>query len=153
MGGYPDLYNHLLVASITSHQYKSAMKSWLKCIGSAKNPITARPFNGDYTEKYVGFRKANKPSIEAGDHLLLYAPGGSRSIFALVEAVGNPEPDPNYNPNEEGSCHWRLAVSYLERRLVASGISIGEVASHRNLTRSIGQKSHIELYLEESESA
>ncbi len=129
------------------------MTSWLKSIGSAQKPITAPPFNGNYTEEYVGFRKANKPSIEAGDHLLLYAPGGSRHIFALVEAVGNPERNPNYNPNEEGSCRWRLAVRYQENRPVASGISIGEVASHRNLTRSIGQKSHIKLSLEESESA
>ncbi len=45
------------------------MATWLKNIGSAKNPIT------EWKEDDVGFRKANKPSIRTGDHLFLYAPG------------------------------------------------------------------------------
>ena len=78
-------------------------------------------------------------------------------IFALAEAVSDPEIDPNYNKNEEGSCRWKLAVRYLPNLNlpVASGILIDDVISHRKvkLTKSIGQKSHIELSLEESESA
>jgi hypothetical protein len=78
-------------------------------------------------------------------------------VFALAEAVGEPEHDPNYNPNEEGSCRWKLAVRYLlDLNLpVASGILIDDVISHRKvkLAKSIGQKSYIELHLEESESA
>jgi hypothetical protein len=129
------------------------MTAWLKLIGSAKKPITAPPFNGNYTQEHVGFRKANKPSIQAGDRLFLYASGGSKSIFALAEAAGNPERDPNYNPNEEGSCYWRLPVRYRVNLPVASGILIGDLTSQRVLTRSIGQASHIRLAPEESESA
>jgi len=135
----------------------SFMKNWLKSIGSAKRPITEAPFHGEYRTEQVGFRKAGKPGVRSGDRLFLYAPGGSRRIFALAEAVGDPEHDPNYNPNKEGSCRWKLAVRYLSNLNlpVASGILIEDVVSYRKvkLTKSIGQKSHIELHLEESESA
>ena len=123
------------------------MKVWLKLIGSAQRPIT------EWQKDYVGFRKANKPSIRAGDRLFLYAPGGSRRIFALAEAVGDPELDSSYNPNEEGSCRWRLRVDYEINLPVSSGILIDEIVSHRKLTRSLGQASHIRLRPEEGESA
>src|SRR5512143_2336818 len=100
----------------------NVMTAWLKLIGSAKRPITEPPFNGQYTEEYVGFRKANKPSIRAGDDLFLYAPGGSRRIFALAEVVGDPERDSKYNPQEEGSCRWKLRIRYLINLPVTSGI-------------------------------
>jgi hypothetical protein len=127
------------------------MTTWLKCIGSAKEPITA------WTKEYVGFRKENTPSVKASDQLFLYAPGGSRRIFALAEAVGNPERvhPPEYDPNTEGSCRWKLAVRYLPNLNlpVASGILIDDVTSHRKLAKSIGQASHIRLFPEEVKSA
>ena len=150
MGRYTDLHNHLLGENDAPCKENNTMKTWLKLIGSAKSPIT------EWKEEYVGFRKKNKPSIEVGDRLFLYAPGGSRRIFALAEAAGNPEQDPKWNPKEEGSCYWRLAVRYIDdlNLPVASGILIDEVTSHhRKLAKSIGQASHIELYPEESESA
>jgi len=92
------------------------MAAWLKLIGSVQSPITEPPFHGNYSEEYVGFRRANKPGIRAGDHLFLYAPGGSRRIFALAEAAGDPERDSKYNPNEEGSCRWKLFGPTVARR-------------------------------------
>ena len=155
MGGYPDLYNHLL-GRYTSREHNSVMTDWLKLIGSYKEPITAPPFNGRYTQDYVEFRKKSKPRIEVGDRLFLYAPGGSRRIFALAEAVGNPEPIPEPS-SKPGSCHWKIPVRYVENLNlpVASGILIDDVISHRKvkLTKAFGQKSHIELRLEEIESA
>jgi hypothetical protein len=68
------------------------MTTWLKMIGSAKTPITG------WDEDYVGFRKESKPSIQKGDHLFLYAPGGSKHIFASAVATSDPESDPSYNP-------------------------------------------------------
>lgn len=122
------------------------MTTWLKLIGSAKSPIT------EWKQDYVGFRKTNRPSIRAGDRLFLYAPGGRR-IFALAQAVSDPEHASDYDPSKEGSCRWELRVSYEINVPVASGIVIGEVSSQRDLTKSLRQQSHIRLSPEESESA
>ncbi len=130
------------------------MTAWLKLIGSAKSPITDALFHGDYTAEYVGFRRANKPGIRAGDHLFLYAPGGSRRIFALAEAIRDPERDPNYDPNQEGSCRWKIPVHYLINLPVASGILIDDIISgQRDLTHALRQASHIKLLPEESDTA
>jgi hypothetical protein len=88
-----------------------------------------------------------------GDHLFLYAPGGSRRVFALAEAVSDPEHDSDYNPSKEGSCQWKLRVRYEINLPVSSGVLIDEVSSHRDLTKSLRQASHIKLLPEESESA
>jgi hypothetical protein len=131
------------------------MKTWLKCIGSAQKPITGE-YNAE--KEGVGFRfhKRGKPRVHREDRLFLYAPGGSGSIFALVEAVGEPELNPKFNEDDKGSCRWMLAVRYIDdlNLPVVSGVHIDKVTSHRRvkLTKSIGQKSHIELELEESES-
>lgn len=130
------------------------MHTWLKLIGSAQSPITERPWCGHYDVEYVGFRKANKPGIRMGDHLFLYAPGGSKRIFALAEATGDPEPDPNHDPGDEESCRWKLNVRYLINLRVPSGIHIDEVSTdQRNLTYSIRRQSHIKLTPEESQLA
>ena len=130
------------------------MAAWLKLIGSAKAPITEAPFRGNYTAEHVGFRKANKPGIRTGDHLFLYAPGGSRRVFALAEAISDPERDPNYEPKQEGSCQWRVLVHYLINLPVASGILIDEIISgQRDLTQALRQASHIKLLPEESDTA
>jgi hypothetical protein len=130
------------------------MATWLKLIGSSDRPLTGPPFNGSYTADHVGFRKAGKPGIRAGDHLFLYAPGGSRRIFALTEAASDPESDPNYNPHEKGSCQWRLRVRHLINLPVGSGILIDDItSSQRNLIDSIRQASHIKLLSEESDLA
>ena len=125
------------------------MATWLKLIGSSKEPVSS------YAEKYVGFRKPDKkPRITTGDHLFLYAPGGSKRIFGLAEATGDPEHDPKYDANQEGSCYWRVPVRYLITPLpVASGIHISDVSSHRDLTKSVRRASHIKLSSEESEFA
>src|SRR5208283_2799387 len=115
------------------------MATWLKLLGSAGSPIN------EWKEKYVGFRKKNKPSIRTGDHLFLYAPGGTRRIFALAEAVSEPEHDSDYNPSKVGSCRWRLRVHYEINLPVTSGIFFGYFVNHRDLTKSLRQQSHIKL--------
>jgi hypothetical protein len=79
------------------------MQTWLKLIGSGTVPITGYPWYGNYKEPYIGFRKRHKPSIRRGDHLFLYAPGGSMRIFALVNATSDLEYDADYDPEKEGS--------------------------------------------------
>jgi hypothetical protein len=123
------------------------MRTWLKLIGSTEKPITDHPFNGNYNDDQIGFRKANKPGIRTGDHLFLYAPGGSQRIFALAEAISDPQ------PKKVGNCQWSLEVRYLINLPVTSGILINEVSSDRHLIKSIKQASHIELRPEEYQSA
>jgi hypothetical protein len=130
------------------------MQTWLKLVGSSTVPITGYPFYGNMYGEYIGFRKTRKPSIRMGDQLFIYAPGGSKRIFALAEAVGDPEYDSNYDPQEEGSCYWKLNIRYLINLPVNSGIHIDEIrTSQRNLLKSIQRQSHIKLLSEESELA
>lgn len=130
------------------------MNNWLKLIGSSDKPITDHPFYGVYNERYIGFRKRNKPGIRKGDRLFLYAPGGSRSIFALAEAMDDPEADINFDPNEEGSCRWKLRIQYLTNLPVDSGVLIDDInTGKRDLARSIQQQSHIKLSSEEYNKA
>jgi hypothetical protein len=130
------------------------MQTWLKLIGSGKEPITEYPYYGNYTLEYIGFRKANKPSIRLGDLLFLYAPGGSKRIFALAEATSGPEPNPEYDPENEASCYWNVNIIYLINLSVNSGIHIDEISTNqRNLSKSIQRQSHIRLLQEESELA
>jgi len=129
------------------------MTSWLKLIGCSKHPITEDPFFGKYNESNIGFRKARKPSIRKGDHLLLYAPGGSKRIFALAEAVSDPEKNAGYAPQEYGSCQWNVKVRYLINLPVDSGIHIDEISTDRNLSKSIQRQSHIKLFPEEYDTS
>ncbi len=129
------------------------MSNYLKLIGSSSKPITDPPFNGLYDEKYIGFRKARKPGIRCGDTLFLYAPGGSKRIFAFAEATGEPEPNADYNSMEEGSCRWEIPVKYKVNLPVALGILIDEIGpGQRNLIISLRRQSHIKLTDEESKS-
>ncbi len=127
------------------------MTNWLKLIGCSKIPITGPPFNGQYDKTTIGFRKAHKPSIRAGDKLFLYAPGGSKRIFALAEATSDPERNTSYDPEEYGSCQWKLNIRYLINLPVDSGLHINEIDIERDLAKSITQKSHIRLSPEEYE--
>lgn len=130
------------------------MRTWLKLIGCHKRPITDDPFCGKYPFDYVGFRKERKPGIRMGDRLFLYAPGGSKRIFAVADVVGDPERDIDYDPKKEGSCRWKVRIEYLINLSVASGIHIDDVGtSQRNLAASIRQQSHIELFPEEYDDA
>ena len=104
------------------------MKTWLKLIGSQEHPITEAPWHGSYTDEHIGFRKIARPSIRAGDHMFLYAPGGSRRIFALAEVVSDPERDPKYD-GKHCSCYWQLSVSYIINLPVTSGILLDDIMS------------------------
>jgi|GEM_PF-4975714 len=129
------------------------MRTWLKLIGSAENPITEPPYNGKYNGEPIGFRKADKPGIRTGDQLFLYAPGGSQRIFAFVEVISDPQPIRNPQPKKKGDCQWTLDVRCLINLPVASGILIKEVSSDRNLSLSVRQSSHFKLRPKEYESA
>ena len=130
------------------------MTTWLKLIGCSKRPITGHPFYGRYEEDHVGFRKDRKPGIRMDDHLFLYAPGGSRRIFALAKAISDPEHNDKYNPQEEGSCRWKINIRYLINLHVSDGIDIDEInTGQRDLMVSIQRQSHIRLFPDEYQVA
>ena len=129
------------------------MRTWLKLIGSAENPITEPPYNGNYNGEPIGFRKKAKPGIRIGDHLFLYAPGGTRRRSALVEVISDPQPISNPQPKKKGDCHWTINVKLLINLPVTSGILINEVSSDRNLSLSVRQASHFKLSPREYQSA
>ena len=125
------------------------MQTWLKLLGSVEKPLTHPDYQGRWEENYIGFRKTRKPSIRSGDHIFLYAPGGTKSIFALAEAVSNP-----YIPEDEGHESWNVNIRYLINLPVTSGVHIDEInAGQRNLLKSIQRQSHIKLSSEEAELA
>jgi hypothetical protein len=126
------------------------MNYWLKLIGSSDRPVTGEPWHGRFDETTIGFRKQGRPSIQAGDHLFLYAPGGSKRIFATAEVVTDPEQDANYDPSENGSCRWKIHIRYLINLQVESGISIDQASlPTRALANSVKQQSHIKLSTDE----
>jgi hypothetical protein len=141
------------------HTYKyglrkgeTIMRTWLKVIGSGKDPITGHPFYGNYNISSVGFRKPTKPGIRMGDHLFLYAAGGSKRIFAMAEATGDPWYDNNRAPQDD--CPWKLSVRYLMHCRVEAGIHIDEIGTdQRDLMLALRQASHIALSPEESRLA
>ena len=130
------------------------MQTWLKLIGSVKRPLTDPDYQGRWEAKHIGFRKTGKPSFRVGDQVFLYAPGGTKSIFALAEIISDPEINEQYDPNEEGSCYWNVKVNYLINQPVDCGINIEEITTkNRNLSKSIQRQSHIRLSPEEAELA
>jgi len=85
--------------------------------------------------------------------MFLYAPGGSRRIFALAEVVSDPERDPKYD-GKHGSCYWQLSVSYIINLPVTSGILLDDIMSgERDLRSSLRQQSHVRLLAGESQLA
>jgi hypothetical protein len=130
------------------------MQTWLKLLGSVDKPLTDSDYHGEWKQTYIGFRKTRKPSIRLGDNVFFYAPGGSKRIFALAESTSEPESNPEYDPEEKGSCYWNVHVRYLINLPVNSGIHIDEITTkQRNLLKSIQRQSHIKLFPEEIELA
>ncbi|WP_045217605.1 hypothetical protein [Desulfonatronovibrio magnus] len=54
----------------------------------------------------LGLGKIGSPESE-WVIILIYAPGGSRRIYPIAEAVSDPEHNDKFNPQEEGSCPWK----------------------------------------------
>ena len=129
------------------------MITWMKSIGSADRPITDPPHNGNWKGEAIGFRRDQTPGVRKGDHLILYAPGGSKKIFGLAEVTTDPVPDPNYNRHEHGATPWKVSLAYPRGIImpVAHGVSIDDVKLSRDLTLSIRRRSHIKLKTEEYE--
>ena len=122
------------------------MRYWLKLNGTAQDPHHSGDWASRRDRWWHRFGEVSMfprvPSIQAGDRLIDYAVGshyafGEGRIFAVAEAVSDPEPSP----------HERWPVQVRTRELIA-GPSLGfcpTIADIGVSRRSLGRHSHIRL--------
>jgi hypothetical protein len=131
-----------------------SVRHWLKVNGTGDSPYD----DGDWRRRRAGWRQRygevsmfpRVPSIEVGDRLVEYAAGSARffgegRLFAVSEAVSDPEPSP----------HERWPVQVRTRTLVAGPRlefcpSVDDIGV---MLRSLGRHSHIRLTPEQGERA
>jgi hypothetical protein len=117
-------------------------KFWLKMIGT-----TERRCPEHYTREWADSRRRMR-RIQVGDHMVLYAVGAGKRVFALArvtEAV-----------HDSGNPDWpyRVTISYLVNLPVSSGVSVDKISTERDLIRPIQRgASYVELSSEEYERA
>jgi hypothetical protein len=116
---------------------------WLKPIGDTKNPWRTR-----YDWDHVDF--ATRPSVRRGDQMVLYAVGGLKRVFALVEVTSH--------VRDSGRRRWpyRVDIRYVDNVnvLPTDGVPIDQVSSRSNLMGQIQHGSScIALQPEEYERA
>ena len=111
-------------------------------IGTTENPCPE-----SWTHGHVDFvRKPRR--VRPGDHMVLYAVGGAKRVFAIAEVMSE--------PYASGEIRWpfRVNVSYPVNLPVSSGVHIDQVSTpKRDLRRSIRRASYIELHPEEYQRA
>ena len=121
----------------------SVSKTWLKMIGTTKSPCP-----DFWTENHVSFRKGKPRGIQPGDHMVLYAVGRKKRLFALAEVTSE--------VYENGQEEWRyqVDVNYIVNLPVKSGVSIDQISTKRDLIGPIQWgSSYIELEREEYDQA
>src|SRR5262245_40668505 len=115
-------------------------KSWLKMIGTADSPCP-----DTWTDHHVHFRKDKPCGIRRGDHMVLYAVGRKKQVFALAEVTGE--------AYENGQPEWcyQMDVRYIINLPVTYGVSIDQISTtQRDLVGPIQWgSSYIELLPEE----
>jgi hypothetical protein len=80
MGSRDESTSSGFIEDRTHHKKSFSMsRAWLKVIGESKHPRER------YEETFIGFPQKRRPrDIHVGDHMVLYAVGGSKNVFALV---------------------------------------------------------------------
>jgi hypothetical protein len=111
---------------------------WLKALGHARwhLPDDWLADGGDRRLRRTGFPR--RPRIEPGDRLVYYA-SGWRAVFAIVEAVGEPDTD---HPVSE---RWPWTVPVEPLLAVPLLHAAPPVEAAGVLPRSMSQQSHIRL--------
>ena len=110
---------------------------WLKALGHARGPLPDAWLEDGAAERRLrrtGFPR--RPRMEPGDRLVYYA-SVWRRVFAIVEAVGEPE------PREHPRWPWTIAVEPL---LVVPVLDAAPpVEAIGVAARSMSQQSHIRI--------
>jgi hypothetical protein len=119
------------------------MSAFLKLIGDGVNPCPE-----PYSWSFVDFSRHPR-QIQTGDHLVLYAAGGRKRVFALAEVTSGV-----YAADYDGRWPYRMDISYLVNLPPSVGVHIDEVSTpERDLIRSLMRQSYIRLSPEEYERA
>ena len=111
--------------------------AWLKVIGESEHPRER------YNEAFVGFPKRQRPrGIHVGDHMVLYAVGGSKSVFALAEVTSEV-----YERSEYPQWPHSVNIHYLANLPVSDGVHINHISTpKRDLLRAVkARKSYLKL--------
>jgi hypothetical protein len=122
------------------------MSWWLLMAGTGERPYT----EADRLRRPERHRFPRRPSIAAGDQLVIYASGSAREygagrIFALEECVSE-EPEPS------GHERWKWEIR--TRRLLSVPLPLAPTLLDIGVsTRSIGRHSHIRLTAGQGERA
>jgi hypothetical protein len=119
--------------------------NWLKAIGTVELPWPDRPYDD---RGYVEFRGKKPRQIHRADRMVLYAVGGSKCVFALVEVTSEVE--------DSGQEAWPYLVKIrtVMNLRPSCGVSIDKIRHERDLLRAVrAQHSYIKLTPKEYEVA
>jgi len=123
------------------------MSTWLKMIGT-----TGKPCPEPYTKNYVGFPRRPR-HIHSGDHMILYAVGGRKRVFAIAEVTSEVY-KAGGNAGENARWPYRVDINYLVNMPASDGVHIKEVSTpERELLRSVRRQSYLRLRPEEYKRA
>lgn len=115
------------------------MGVFLKVIGSGNNPCPE-----PYEEPYADFSPRRRPrQIHEGDHLILYAAGGRKRVFAVARVTSE------VKVSDYPEWPYRLDIEYLVKVSPPDGVHIDEVSLERDLGKVIRRQSYIRLTIEE----
>lgn len=119
------------------------MAAFLKLIGTAKVPAPE-----PYLQIYADFSPSRNPAgrISIGDHLLLYAAGGRKCVFATAR-VTSP-----VVPSGDSQYPHRLNIEYEIRLSPAEGVPLYKVDVGRDLQARI-RASYFTLFQPEYDQA
>jgi hypothetical protein len=119
------------------------MGVFLKVIGSGINPCPE-----PYEEPYADFSLRRRPrQIHEGDHLILYAAGGRKRVFAIARVTSE------LKASDYPEWPYRLDIEYLVNVSPPDGVPINEVSIERDLGKLVRRQSYIRLTQEEYDRA
>ena len=119
------------------------MGVFLKVIGSGINPCPE-----PYEKPYADFSPTRRPrQIHEGDHLILYAAGGRKRVFATARVTSE------VKASDYPEWPYRLDIEYLVNVSPPDGVHIDEVSIERDLGKLIRRQSYIRLTQEEYDRA
>jgi alpha-D-ribose 1-methylphosphonate 5-phosphate C-P lyase len=115
------------------------MGVFLKIIGSGLNPCPE-----PYEKLYADFSPTRRPrQIHEGDHLILYAAGGRKCVFAVARVTSE------VKASDYPDWPYRLDIEYLVNVSPADGVLIDQVSIERDLGKLVRRQSYIRLTMEE----